>query len=298
MGEDIGFEDGAFGVTSGFLKEFGRDRVIDTPISEAGFVGAGMATAILGMKPVVEVMFADFTGVAMDQILNHVAKLRYLSGGQLTIPMVIRTAMGGGLSAGAHHSQCLYSTFAHFPGLKVVVPSDSYDAKGLMIASIRANDPVMFFEHKALYEKRFGHVPEEPYELPLGKAQIKREGKDITVIATAMMVHRAAEAADELERDGISLEIVDPRTVVPLDEGTILDSVKKTGRAIVVDEDYERCGFAAEVAAVISDKAFGFLDAPIKRIATPNVPIPFSSVLESAVLPCKEKIVQVAREIA
>jgi pyruvate/2-oxoglutarate/acetoin dehydrogenase E1 component len=297
MGEDVGFEDGAFRVTSGFLKEFGRERIRDTPISEAGFLGAGVATAILGLRPIVELMFADFTGVAMDQIYNQAGKLRYMSGGQVKIPLVIRMAMGGGLSAAAQHSQCLYSVFAHLPGLKIVLPSNSYDAKGLMISSIRADDPVMYFEHKALYDRKLGHVPQESYEIPLGKADVKRSGNDVTVVATAMMVHKALDAAQQLESDGISVEVIDPRTIVPLDKIAIFDSVKKTGRIVIVDEDYLRCGFAAEVSALIADDGFDLLDAPVKRVATYNVPIPFSPVLEEVVLPSTERIKTAVREV-
>ncbi len=280
MGEDVGFEDGAFRVTSGFLKEFGSERIRDTPISENGFVGAGVAAAILGMRPVVELMFADFTGVAMDQIYNQAGKLRYMSGGQVKIPLVIRMAMGGGLSAAAQHSQCLYSLFAHVPGLKIVVPSNCYDTKGLIISSIRADDPVMYFEHKALYDRKLGHVPEEAYEIQFGKADVKRNGSDVTVVATAMMVHRALDAAEQLQKEGISAEVIDPRTIVPLDKAAIFDSVKKTGRLVIVDEDYERCGFAAEVAALIAEDGFDLLDGPIKRVATHNVPIPYNPILE------------------
>lgn len=296
MGEDVGFEDGAFRVTSGFLKEFGRERIRDTPISEAAFLGAGVGAAILGMRPVVELMFADFVGVAMDQIYNQAGKLRYMSGGQVKIPIVIRMAMGGGLSAAAQHSQCLYSIFAHVPGLKIVVPSNSYDAKGLIISSIRADDPVMFFEHKALYDRKFGHVPEESYEIPFGKAEIKRSGNDVTVVATALMVHKALDAAKQLETEGISAEVIDPRTIVPLDKTAIFNSLKKTGRIVIVDEDYERCGFAAEVSALIADESFDLLDAPIKRVATRNAPIPFSPILEEAVLPNIERIKTAIRE--
>jgi pyruvate dehydrogenase E1 component beta subunit len=297
MGEDVGFEDGAFRVTAGLLKEFGPERVIDTPVSEAGVVGAGIAAAIFGMRPVVEVMFADFAFLAADQICNQAAKLRYMSGGQLKIPVVVRFAMGGGLSAAAQHSQCLYSIFAHIPGLKIVVPSNSYDAKGLLISSIRDDNPVLFFEHKALYDKKLGHVPEEPYGIPFGKADIKKKGSDVTVVATAMMVQRALEAAQMLEREGISLEVLDPRTIVPLDKDAIIDSVRRTGRLAVVDEDYARCGFAAEICAIISEEAVDFLEAPARRITTPDVPIPFSPVLENAVLPNVDKIIRAVREI-
>jgi pyruvate dehydrogenase E1 component beta subunit len=241
-------------------------------------------------------MFADFFGVAMDQIYNQAAKMRYMFGGQLKVPLVIRTAIGGGMSFAAHHSQVLYSIFAHVPGLKVVVPSTPYDAKGLLTTAIEDEDPVMFFEHKVLYPMK-GSVPEERYLIPFGQADIKKQGDDVTIVATALMVHKALEAAKQLEAEGIKAEIVDPRTLVPLDRKTILESVKKTGRLVVVDEDYERCGFAAEVAAIVASEAFDYLDAPIKRVATPNVPIPYSPVLEKRVLPDENRILKAVREI-
>ena len=300
MGEDLQvfFGGGPLGVTPSekFLKQFGPERVRDTPISESAFIGAGVGAAVTGMKPVVELMFVDFFGVAMDQIYNQAAKMRYMFGGQTKVPLVIRTTIGAGLSASVHHSQCLYSIFAHVPGLKVVVPSTPYDAKGLLITAIRDDDPVMFFEHKVLYSIE-GNVPEEPYMIPFGKADIKKEGDDITLVATARMLHVALAAAKKLEEDGISLEVIDPRTIVPLDKQTIVSSVKKTSRIIIVDEDYERCGLASEIAAIVSDEAFDYLDAPVKRIATPNVPIPFSPVLEKYVIPSEEKIIKVAKEI-
>jgi len=298
MGEDIQlfYGGGPFAVTKGLVKEFGPERIRDTPISESAFIGAGTAAASTGLRPIVEIMCADFFGVCMDQIYNQAAKMRYMFGGQTKVPLVIRTTIGAGLSASVHHSQCLYSIFAHVPGLKVVVPSTPYDAKGLLITAIRDDDPVMFFEHKVLYSIE-GNVPEAPYTIPFGKAHIKKEGDDITLVATARMVHVALAAAKKLEEDGISLEVIDPRTIVPLDKQTIISSVKKTSRVIIVDEDYERCGFASEIAAIVSDEAFDCLDAPVKRIATPNVPIPFSPVLEKYVMPSEEKIIKVAKEI-
>jgi pyruvate dehydrogenase E1 component beta subunit len=233
----------------------------------------------------------------MDQIYNQAGKLRYMSGGQVKIPLVIRMAMGGSLSAAAQHSQCLYSIFAHVPGLKIVVPSNSYDAKGLIISSIRTDDPVMFFEHKALYDKKLGMVPDEPYEIPLGKADVKRNGGDVTVVATAMMVHRALDAAEQLQKEGVSAEIIDPRTLVPLDKATIFNSVKKTGRIVIVDEDYERCGFAAEVSALIAEHGFDLLDAPIMRVATRNIPIPFNPALEDFVIPNTERIKSAIKKV-
>jgi len=300
MGEDLRvfFGGGPFGVTpkEKFVNQFGPERIRDTPISEAAFIGAGAAAAATGVKPVVELMFADFFGVAMDQIYNQTAKMRYMFGGQLNVPLVIRTAIGGGMSFAAHHSQVLYSIFAHVPGLKVVVPSTPHDAKGLLTTAIEDEDPVMVFEHKVLYPMK-GPVPEERYLIPFGQAAIKKPGDDVTIVATALMVHKALEAAKQLEADGIRAEIVDPRTLVPLDKKTILESVKKTGKLVVVDEDYERCGFAAEVAAIVASEAFDYLDAPIKRVATPNVPIPYSPVLEKRVLPDENKILKAVKEI-
>jgi pyruvate dehydrogenase E1 component beta subunit len=296
MGEDVGVYGGVFGVTKGLLEKFGFERVIDTPISEAGFIGAAIGAAATGLRPVVELMFVDFFGVAMDQIYNQAAKMRYMFGGKIKVPITIRTTIGGGLSAAAQHSQVLYSIFAHVPGLKVVVPSTPYDAKGLLISSIRDDNPVMFFEHKLLYPVK-GPVPEEPYTIPLGKADVKREGSDVTVIGLALTVHQALEAADILAKEGISVEVVDPRTIVPFDKEAILKSVRKTGRVVIVDEDYDRCGFASWVTAIIADEAFEYLDAPIKRITTPNVPIPFSPPLEKYILPSTEKIVRVVKAL-
>jgi pyruvate dehydrogenase E1 component beta subunit len=296
MGEDVGVYGGVFGVTKGLLEKFGFERVIDTPISEAGFIGAAIGAAATGLRPVVELMFVDFFGVAMDQIYNQAAKMRYMFGGKIKVPITIRTTIGGGLSAAAQHSQVLYSIFAHVPGLKVVVPSTPYDAKGLLISSIRDDNPVMFFEHKLLYPVK-GPVPEEPYTIPLGKADVKREGSDVTVIGLALTVHQALEAANILAKEGISVEVVDPRTIMPFDKEAILKSVRKTGRVVIVDEDYDRCGFASWVAAIIADEAFEYLDAPIKRITTPNVPIPFSPPLEKYILPSTEKIVRVVKAL-
>ena len=288
MGEDLRvfWGGGPFGVTpkEKFLDQFGPERIRDTPISEAAFVGAAIGAAATGLKPVVEIMLVDFVGVAMDQIYNQAAKMRYMFGEQLKVPLVIRTVIGGGVSFAAQHSQVLYSIFVHVPGLKVVVPSTPYDAKGLLATAIEEEDPVMFFEHKLLYPMK-GPVPEDRYLIPFGQADIKKTGNDVTIVATGMMVHKALEAAKQLEADGVSAEIIDPRTLVPLDKKTILESVKKTGRLVVVDEDYERCGFAAEVAAIVASEAFDYLDAPIRRIATPNVPIPYSKVLEKRILP-------------
>ena len=300
MGEDLRlfFGGGPFGITpkDKFLDQFGPERIRDTPISEAAFIGAGAGAAATGLKPVVELMFVDFFGVAMDQIYNQAAKLRYMFGGQVKVPIVIRTSIGGGMTFAAHHSQVLYSLFAHVPGLKIVVPSNPYDAKGLLKTAIRDEDPVMFFEHKMLLSTK-GPVPNGDYTIPFGQAEVKRSGENVTIIATALMVHKALEAAKKLDTEGIKAEVVDPKTLVPLDKKAILESVKKTGKVVIVDEDYERCGFAAEMAAIIADEAFDYLDAPIKRVATPTVPIPYSPVLENYVLPDENKIIKAVKEI-
>ncbi|MEM0361864.1 MAG: alpha-ketoacid dehydrogenase subunit beta [Sulfolobales archaeon] len=296
MGEDVGVYGGIFGVTKGLLERFGPDRVIDTPISETAFIGAGVGAAAAGLRPVVELMFVDFFGVCMDQIYNQAAKMRYMFGGKIKIPLTIRTTIGGGLSAAAQHSQVLYSIFAHVPGLKVIVPSTPYDAKGLLISAIRDDNPKIFFEHKLLYGIK-GPVPKEPYTIPFGVADVKAEGSDVTVVAVAYMVHEAIKAANMLKNEGISVEVIDPRTLVPFDKETIFKSVKKTGRLVVVDEDYDRCGFASWVAALVADECFGYLDAPIKRVTTPTVPIPFSPVLEREILPNADKIVKAVKEV-
>jgi pyruvate/2-oxoglutarate/acetoin dehydrogenase E1 component len=276
--------------TRGLKEEFERGRVRDTPITETAFIGAGVGAAILGLRPVVELMLVDFGLVAMDQILNQMAKSHYMSGGAVRVPMTLKAIYGAGTSSGATHSESLYSLFAHMPGLKVAIPSNPYDAKGLLTSSIRGEDPTIFMEHRLLYRVD-GPVPEEAYTVPLGVANKVREGSDVTVVATGLMVGEAVKAADEL-RPRVSVEVVDPRTIVPLDEEAILRSLQKTGRIVVVDEDYERCGFSAEVAAIAAEKGFRHLEAPVSRVATPNVPIPYSPVLEKHVLPDKEKIIR------
>jgi pyruvate/2-oxoglutarate/acetoin dehydrogenase E1 component len=305
MGEDIGVYGGIFGATYGLYQKYGPERVRDTPISEAGFIGAAVGAAAVGMRPIVELMFVDFFGVTFDQIFNHMAKNHYMSGGQVKLPIVLMTAIGGGYNDAAQHSQVLYSIFAHVPGLKVVIPSTSYDAKGLMIQAIRDDNPVVYFFHKGLMglpwmpypETAVTHVPEEPYTIPFGKADIKKEGRHITVVAAALMVHKALEAASKLEKEGISVEVIDVRTLVPLDKQTIIESVKKTHRLLIVDEDYLSYGMTGEIAAVVAEEAFEYLDAPIKRLAVPNVPIPFSRPLEQYVIPSTERIIQVIRSI-
>ncbi len=297
MGEDVGQYGGIFGVTKGLLEKYGEERVRDTPIAESGFIGTGVGAAASGLlRPVVELMFIDFLGVAYDQIYNQAAKIRYMFGGKAKIPIVIRTVSGAGASAAAQHSQSLHALFVHVPGLKVVYPSTPYDAKGLLISSIEDDDPVVFIEHKMLYGIK-GPVPEEPYSIPLGEADVKKEGKDVTVVATALMVHRALEVAEKLEEEGISVEVIDPRTLVPLDEETILNSIKKTGRLVVVDEAYPRCSFATDIAALAVSKAFDSLKAPVKLVTAPATPVPFSPALEKEWIPSTEKIEKAIREV-
>src|SRR3989304_3528901 len=267
MGEDIGAYGGIFGSTEGLLKKFGPERVMDTPISEMGFIGAGVGAATEGMRPVVELMFADFFGAGMDQIYNHMAKIHYMSGGNTKVPMVLMTAIGGSYGDAAQHSQCLYGLFAHVPGIKIVVPSSPYDAKGLMIQAIRDDSPVMFFFHKGAQglgwmtpnPRATGHVPEEPYTVPFGQADVKRAGTDLTIVAVALMVHRSLDAAELLAQEGISAEVIDLRTLVPLDKATLVDSVKKTHRVLIVAEDYLSYGMSGELTAVLGGEAFGYV---------------------------------------
>ncbi|MED5053385.1 alpha-ketoacid dehydrogenase subunit beta [Anoxybacillus rupiensis] len=296
LGEDIGVYGGAFGVTRGMIEEFGPERVRNTPISEAAIAGAAVGSALTGMRPILELQFSDFITIAMDQLVNQAAKLRYMYGGKGKVPMVVRTPAGSGTGAAAQHSQSLEAWMAHIPGLKVVQPSTAYDAKGLLKAAIDDDNPVIFYEHKLLYKTK-SHVPEEPYSIPLGKADMKREGKDVTIVATAMMVHKALEAAKELEKEGIDVEIVDPRTLVPLDEETIVESVKKTGRVVVVHEAVKRGGYGGEIASVIAEsEAFDYLDAPIKRLGGLPVPIPYNPNLEKAAVPQVQDIIKAVKE--
>ncbi|MBU2598955.1 MAG: alpha-ketoacid dehydrogenase subunit beta [Actinobacteria bacterium] len=298
IGEDLGIYGGAFGVTYGLLDEFGEERVRDTPISEAAIAGAALGAAITGMRPVAEIMFMDFTTIAMEQIVNQAAKIKFMFGGKAKVPMVVRTPAGSGTGAAAQHSQSLEAWFIHVPGLKVVMPSTPYDAKGLLISSIRDNNPIIFIEHKLLY-KTTGEVPEEEYEIPLGVADIKRKGEDLTIVATSIMVQRAISASKELEKDGISVEIVDPRTLKPYDKKTIIESVKKTGRAIAIHEACKTGGFGAEIAAMISEsEAFDYLDAPIKRLGGLDIPIPYNRNLERHAVPQVEDIINAAKELA
>jgi acetoin:2,6-dichlorophenolindophenol oxidoreductase subunit beta len=296
LGEDIGVYGGAFGVTRGMIEEFGPERVRNTPISEAAIAGAAIGSALTGMRPILELQFSDFITIAMDQMVNQAAKTRYMFGGKGKVPMVLRTPSGSGTGAAAQHSQSLEAWMAHIPGLKVVQPSTAYDVKGLLKAAIDDDNPVIFYEHKLLY-RTSGEVPEESYSIELGKADIKREGADVTIVATAIMVHKALEAAAELEKEGISVEVVDPRTIVPLDKETIINSVKKTGRLIVVHEAVQRGGIGGEIVSVIAEsEAFDYLDAPIKRLGGKEVPIPYNPTLEKAAIPQVPDIIAAVRE--
>lgn len=296
MGEDVGVYGGIFGVTAGLLDEFGEQRVKDTPISEAVIAGAATGAAMTGLRPIAEIMFVDFTTIAMDQLVNQAAKWHYMSGGQVSVPMVLRTATGTGRRTAAQHSQSLEAWFAHVPGLKVVMPATPADAKGLLKSSIRDNNPVVFIEHKMLYNEK-GEVPTGDYTIPLGQADIKREGNDCTVVATSLMVGRALKAAEELAGEGISVEVVDPRTIKPLDIKTICSSVAKTNRLVVVHEACRFGGIAAEIITQVMENAFFDLDAPIVRVTGEDVPIPFSPALEDAVVPSAEKIVLAVRQL-
>ena len=292
IGEDIGpFWDGAFKVTKGLAREFGTERVRDTPISESCIVGAAVGAAMTGMRPIAEIMFGDLLTLAMDQIANQAAKIHYMFGGQLKVPVVIRSPFGAGNSIAAHHSQSLEAWFMHTPGLKVAVPSTAYDAKGLLKTAIRDDDPIMFFEHKICYTTK-SSVPDGEYLIPFGEVDVKREGDDVTIFATFWMVHQSLKAAEKLSRRGIEVEIIDPRTLVPLDKNAIVESVRKTGRLLIVEEDCKTCGVGAEIAAIVAEEAFDFIESPIKRIAEPDTPIPFSPVLENFVIPDEKAIVK------
>jgi pyruvate/2-oxoglutarate/acetoin dehydrogenase E1 component len=287
---------GVLGVTKGLYGKF-PGRVLDTPISESAYVGAAAGAAASGLRPVAELMFVDFMGVCLDQIFNQAAKFRYMFGGKAVTPMVVRTMFGAGIRAASQHSQSLYPVFTHFPGLKVVVPATPYDAKGLLIQSIRDDDPVIFMEHKVLYTLE-GEVPEEPYAIPFGEAEIVREGDDVTVVALGRMVHLAAQAAAQLEGEGIACEIIDPRTTSPLDSETILESVENTGRLVVVDEANPRCGMAADIVAMVSQDAFSDLRAAPRMVTPPHTPVPFSPTLEDAYVPDPDTIAAAIRETA
>lgn len=310
LGEDIGIPGGfggAFTVTLGLSEEFGSERVRDTPISEAGIAGVAIGAAICGMRPVADVQYGDFLFNMMDQLANQAAKLRYMSGGTLSVPLVMRAPVGA-TARGAQHAQSLEAFFTHVPGLKVVAPSNAFDAKGMLKAAIRDNNPVLFFEHKLLYGSKgprsergavsaAGEVPDGDYTVPIGQGIVRREGRDVTIVATLLMVYRALEAAELLAAEGIQVEVIDPRTLVPLDKQLIFESVRKTGRLVIVEEDNLTNGWGAEVAALMADEAFVWLDAPIKRVAAPDVPPPFAPVLESLYVPDAQRIATTVRSI-
>ncbi|MGW8318793.1 MAG: alpha-ketoacid dehydrogenase subunit beta [Candidatus Promineifilaceae bacterium] len=296
MGEDIGVAGGVFKVTAGLLDAFGPERVRDTPIAEAGIVGLAVGAAMTGMRPVVEIMFIDFTTLASDQIVNQAAKLRYMTAGQTKVPMVIRTAMGAGRRAAAQHSQSLQAWFCHIPGLKVVMPSTPADAKGLLKAAIRDDNPVLFLEDKMMYNQK-GPLPEGDYTVPIGEARIHREGRDATIICTSSMLYPTLEAADRLAEDGIETEVIDPRSLSPLDEETLVKSALRTGHVLVVDEGYQNFGVTAEIAARVNEKAFYYLDAPVRRLGAADVPVPFAPSLEDLTIPSADRIVEIVHEM-
>jgi pyruvate/2-oxoglutarate/acetoin dehydrogenase E1 component len=296
MGEDIQSWGGPFRISEGLTARFGKDRILDMPISESAFVGAAMGAALMGMRPVVELMFSDFLPLVMDQLVNHAAKMRYSYSGGASVPMVLRAPFGAGTSAGLQHSQSLESWVMHSPGLKVVMPATPADAKGLLKTAIRDDDPVVYLEHRLLYATK-GEVPSGEYTVPLGKAAIPREGSDLTVVATAVMVHKALEAAGQLAREGVEVEVIDLRTLLPLDEETIIQSVSKTGKLLIVHEACRTGGMAGEIAAVVAKEAFGYLDAPIERITAPDTPVPFSAPLEKFFIPQTPEIVERIRKM-
>jgi pyruvate dehydrogenase E1 component beta subunit len=296
LGEDVAEAGTPFKVLSGLVEEFGKDRVIDTPISEAGFTGVGVGAAMTGMRPVIDIMFGDFLTLTMDQMVNQAAKIHYMSGGKWKVPMVLRTTLGATRRSAAQHSQSLHAWFSHVPGLKVVLPSTPYDAKGLLKTAIRDENPVVFFEDKMIYKTK-GPVPDTDYLIPFGVADVKREGEDITLVGTSSMVQVALGAAAMLEEIGISAEVIDPRTTWPLDEATLIASAKKTSRAIVIDEGYGRYGVTAEIASVIAEGAFFNLEAPVKRMGAMHVPIPFSPPLEDVTVPTEQMVFEAARKL-
>jgi len=290
IGEDIGVYGGAFGVTLGMLDKYGKDKIIDTPISEQGIVGIAIGAALMGFRPIVEIMFSDFLMLALDQVANQAAKMHYMYGGKTSVPIVIRTPGGSGIGLAAQHSQSIEAIFNHIPGLKVIMPSTPYDAKGLLISAVEDPNPVIYIEHKLLYKKVEDEVPEKIYNIPIGKADIKKRGKDITVVATSYMLQKVLEVADNLLLEGIDIEIIDPRTIKPLDLDTIIASVKKTGRVVLIEEACYTGGFTSFIASEIQARAFDWLDAPINRVTGIDSPIPYSSVLENEVIPSFERI--------
>ena len=294
-GEEVAKWGGSFTVTQGLLDEFGERRVLDTPIAEEGIIGLGIGAAMAGLRPVAEIMTINFILLAMDQIVNHMAKLRYMSGGQVSVPLVIRTPGGGGLSMGAQHSQSLESFFIHVPGLVVLAPSTPYDAKGLLKSAIRSPNPVIFIEHESIYSTK-GEVPDDDYVVPIGKAAVRREGTDVTIIGHSRMALVAMQAAQKLEKEhGISAEVIDPRTLFPLDRRTLIESVKKTGKCVIVQECWPHCSFGSDTAFSLMSEAFDYLDAPIKVLSSENVPFPYSRPLEVAAMPNADKVVDAVR---
>ena len=287
---------GVLGVTKGLVGEFGRERVLDTPLTESAYVGAAAGAAATGLRPVAELMFVDFMGVCFDQIFNQAAKFRYMFGGKAVTPLVIRTMFGAGFRAASQHSQCLYPIFTHIPGLKVAIPSSPYEAKGLLTQAIRDDDPVIFFEHKALYDDE-EEVPDEPYTIPFGEANLTREGDDVTIVAIGRMVGFANQVADKLAADGIGCTVLDPRTTSPLDEDTILECAEDTGRVVVVDEAHPRCSMATDITALVAERAFGALKAPICKVTPPHTPVPFAPGLEDLYIPGPDKIEAAVREV-
>lgn len=296
IGEDVAEAGTVFKVLKGLVDEFGPERILDSPISEAGIAGLGVGAAITGMRPIVDIMFGDFITLTMDQMVNQAAKTHYMSGGKLKVPMVLRTTLGATRRSAAQHSQSLHAWFSHIPGLKVAIPSTPYDAKGLMKSAIRDDNPVAIFEDKMLYQSK-GPVPVGEYTIPLGVADIKRSGEDLTLVATSSMVQVALQAAEQLAAIGISAEVIDPRTTAPLDKSTLIESAKKTSRALIVDEGYHSYGVTAEIASVIADGAFYYLDAPVKRLGALDVPVPFSPVLEDLTVPTPDRVVEVAKSL-
>lgn len=290
---------GVLGISKGMVHEFGSDRIIDTPISEMGYMGMAVGAAASGLRPIAELMFSDFYGCCWDMLYNQAAKFRYMFGGKAVTPLTVRTMIGAGASASAQHSQSPYHVFTSLPGMKCVVPSNAYDAKGLLIQAIQDDDPVIYCEHKALYDLplAFTEVPDESYTIPFGEANFVMEGSDVTIVALGLMVHVAAGAAQELAKQGITCDVIDPRTTSPLDEEAILESVQHTGRLVIVDESSARCGFAQDVAAIVADKAFGSLKAPIKTVTPPHTPVPFSSPLEQAWIPSGERVAAAVLEV-
>ncbi len=291
LGEDVGFLGGNFKTAVGLREKYGDLRVKDTPISENSFLGMGLGMALTGLRPIVEIMFSDFLLLAADQLLNQIAKIRYMSGGQVRVPLTVRTTIGAGRSSAAQHSQSLHAIMCHVPGLKVVVPSSAAEAKGLLKTAIREDNPVVFIEHKMEYNHEY-EIPEGEYTIPLGKANILREGRDITVVATSNLALKAVKVADELAKEGMEVEVIDTRTLVPLDRDTIISSVKKTGRILITDEGYERCNIAAEIVMDVMPEVFYYLDVPPERLCLPNVPLPFSPALEFPLIPDQEKLYQ------